>query len=220
MLWQKLLGTSAVATPIQYIGSVRKNSSDESGWDSSGEALNVLSIADLGDLVVIAFTFDESPDPIFLWGGMAFTAINDQTGSNSPGAYVGYRFVQSGDANPYVTSVESGGWQGLSIVASVFRNATGYVAGMSGSGSSGDPNPPLLTATGTLGVITGHLKDDVVTDWGAPSGYTIASYEDESGTNQSSTVIAYRIGLFTSQDPAAFTGSGSDEWRATTIAFN
>lgn len=221
MLRQKLLGANAGNT-VQYIGSVTKTASDEAGWDSSGDALNVLSIAQAGDLVVIAFSFDETPDGSFTWGGMSFTAISNQAGSSNPGAYVGYRFVQSGDGNPYVGSVETASWQGLSIVASVFRNVSGYVAAASAGLSigSGLPNPPSLTATGTLGVITGHLKDDAVTDWGAPSDYTLASSAAKSGTFQSSTVIAYRLGSFTGQDPGSFTGSGSDDWRATTIAFN
>ena len=221
MLRQKLLGANAGNT-VQYIGSVTKTASDEAGWDSSGEALNVLSIAQTGDLVVIAFSFSSEPDSAWNWQGMSFTAISNQTGAANPGAYVGYRFIQSGDTNPYVSGVLENGWRGLSIVASVFRNVNGYVAAASASldTSSGDPDPPSLTATGILGVLTGHIDDDYVTDWGAPSGYTLASSAAIIGFSVSSTVIAYRSGSFTSQDPAAFTGSGSDSWRATTIAFN
>jgi len=222
MLCQKLLGANAGNT-VQYIGSVTKTASDERGWDSSEEALNVLSIAQTGDLVVIAFSFASDADSSWSWQGMSFTAISNQTGSENPGAYVGYRFIQSGDANPYVINVSGDAWRALSIVASVFRNVSGYVAAASDSldTGSGDPNPPSLTATGILGVITGHIEDEFVDDWGAPSGYTLASYAAVSPVfSASSTVVAYKTGSFTSQDPAAFTGSGSDSWRATTIAFN
>lgn len=220
MLFQKLLGTNASGSNIAYIGSVTKTAADESGWDQSAEALNVLSIAQTGDLVVIAFSLAASGNISWSWAGMSFTSTFNRTDTTNPGTYVGYRFIQSGDSNPYVTGLNSGDWAGLSIVASVFRNVNGYVSVQNSSGATGLPDPPSLTATGKLGVITGHIDNDAVTNWGAPSGYTLASSTSITGGNQSSTVIAYQIGSFTSQTPAAFTGTGTDAWRATTMAFN
>jgi hypothetical protein len=212
--------TGAV-TEIQYIGSVTKSAVNSGQWDTAGEALNVLNVAQPGDLVVIAFTFDSNFTLSWSWSGMSFTAIYNQTGTGSPGSYTGYRFIQSGDANPYISGTEAGDWENLSIVASVFRNVSSFVNSSSASGSTGMPNPPSLTAAGNLWVATGHIDDDVVTNWTAPSSYTLAA-SATNGTAEvaSSTAIAYRIATLSTNDPAAFGGSGSDSWRAATIAFS
>jgi hypothetical protein len=151
---------------------------------------------------------------------MNFTQILNATNNENPGAYVGYRFVQSGDANPYVSGVGEN-WEELSVVASVFRNASSFSGGATAAGSSGMPDPPSLTTTGALWVITGHLDDDddIVTDWAAPANYTLAAFETSGTTSGSSTAIAYRIETLSSDNPGAFTGSGNDQWRATTSAY-
>lgn len=218
MLPGKLL--AATSEVIQYVGSVGKAAASEAQWDDPGEALAVLSVAQPGDLVVIAFTFNRLPDASWSWAGMAFTPLQDDTASEDPGAYVGYRIVQPGDANPYVTGVTLGYWAGLSIVASVFRNA-GVVQGTAvANGALGNPNPPALTASAGLWVVTGHLDDDAVS-MTAPTNYTLArSISASGGSALSTTAIAYRIAALSADDPGAFGGSGSDEWQATTIAFN
>jgi hypothetical protein len=219
MLLSHALKTANRVPQIQYVGSVTKTGFSSTSWDTSGEALDVLSVATTGDLVVIAFSFSNSSDNSWSWAGMSFTAALNQTGSEGPGAYVGYRFIQAGDANPYVTGVS--GWEGLSVVASVFRNVNSFVSTSATASSSGLPNPPSLTASGKLWVITGHLKDVDITNWAAPSDYILTTYATRGGSSseKSSTVIAYRIENLSSDDPAAFTGSGSDNWRATTSAF-
>jgi hypothetical protein len=210
-------------SPIQYIGSVTKAVNNAGSWDTSDEALDVLSVATVGDLVVIAFSFDSNIDSTWSWVGMNFTSINNQTGDDGPGAYVGYRFVQPGDTNPYVLNVGTTSWRALSIVASVFRNVNSYVSAASAAGASGLPNAPSLIAAGKLWVATGHLDDDAVSTWVAPTNYTLASFTSRTtneGDATSSTVVAYRIATLSSDDPGAFTASsGSDEWRATTLAF-
>ena len=206
---------------IQYIGSVTKNAANVGDWDTSGEALDVLSLAQTGDLVVIAFSFDSSPDDEWNWVGTTFTEIQDETSGSGPGAYSGYRFIQAGDQNPYIDIAGTTDWKGLSVVASVFRNVESYVSASFASGISGLPNPPSLTANGKLWVVVGHLDDDQVTDWGAPENYTLADSEiGVGGTEVSSTAIAYRIEDLASDNPKAFTGTGSDSYRATTIAFD
>jgi hypothetical protein len=204
--------------PIEYIGSVTKTASNAQGWDTSGESLDVISVAQTGDLVVIAFTFNGSGDFTWSWNGMTFSAIDDDTGRNICGSYVGYRFVQSGDSNPYVTGVSIGGWPNLSIVASVFRGAGSFVSSSSDRGSSGMPNAPLLTSNGALWVATGHIEDSV-TDWSAPSGYELASFSNLASLNPSSTAIAYKVANLSSDNPNVFGGSGSADWAANTSAY-
>lgn len=217
MLWNKLLGANA-AGEIQYIGSVTKSADGRAGWDSAEEALDVLSIANVGDLVVIAFSSDDGSGA-FTWNGMNFTtAFSEVTGAQLFG-YVGFRFIEGSDSNPFISSTAN--FYGLSIVASVFRNVSAYGGVATTSGSSGMPNPALNRTSGNLHVITGHLDDDQVTNWGAPSGYSLAaSAVAGTGVDRSgSTAIAYRIEDLDSQDPGAFTGSGSDDWLARTLAF-
>ena len=208
---------------IEYVGSVTKSFErlGWEGWVTVGEAPDVLSVAQTGDLVVIAFTFDNVPSATWSWAGMSFSEILNQTGSTNPGAYVGYHVVQSGDTNPYIVPVGSNSWDYLTVVVSVFRGVNNLVDTASNSAASGLPDPPSLTANGGLWVITGHMDDADVTDWVAPANYTIAASSAFNGGffNGSSTVIAYRIDLLSSDDPAIFTGTGSDDNRATTSAF-
>jgi len=207
------------ASQIQYIGSVKKAAASEVDLDTSGEALNVLSIAQTGDLVVIAFTFESNQDSTWSWAGMSFTAINNQTGQSNPGAYVGYRFVQSGDSNPYVINTNNEAWKPLPIVASVFRNVNSYVSGNSAVSVGTMPNPPSLTANGNLWIATGHMVKEAFSTWTAPTNYTLADYETYTPPD-TRTAIAYRIASLTSDDPGVFGGSDDKEWRATTAAFS
>lgn len=222
MLGSRLMSASFV-TKVDYKGSVTKEVDSASDWDSSGEALDVLSVASVGDLVVIAFSFDFSTSS-FSWGGMTFTNILNGTLSASPGYYVGYRVIQSGDANPYVTGA-SGRWQGLSVVASVFGEISVSEAEVNdavGISGSGMPNPPSLNADAGLWVSVGHIDDTAVTDWAAPTNYELAAYAASTASGSSgvsSTAIAYRIESLSSDDPSAFGGSGDDSWHAETIAF-
>lgn len=215
MLARKLLGASKASPSLEYIGSVTKNENSSSGWDSSGEALDVLSIADTGDLVIIAFSFDSDPSS-FSWSGMSFTSILNRANSINPGGYVGYRVIQSGDSNPYVNV--SSKWTGLSIVASVFRGSSYSISSATTTGSSGMPNPPSLTANKNLWIATGGLNNESTTSWSAPSGYTLAGIIGGSYlTWASTTAIAYKFSTGSSENPGNFSGSSSDPWLATTI---
>jgi hypothetical protein len=225
MLATFLKGAKGAASlaPVQYIGSVTKAVNDANGWDTAGEALDVLSIAQTGDLVVIAFSFDEAADNTWSWNGMVFNAVRNATGATFPGSYIGYAFVQPGDANPYVTGVTSGSWDGLSIVASVFRNVSSLVGARGSGGAPGMPDPLPLNISPTVGrlwVIAASLDDDPITDWGAPTNYTLAAYKEiNTGTFATSTAIAYRIANLTNDDPGAFSGSGNDDWAVALMAY-
>ena len=219
MLGSRLM--SSTSPYVEYKGSVTKEVDSASDWDSSGEALDVLSVASVGDLVVIAFSFDFNTSS-FTWNGMSFTDIRDGTAQISPGYYIGYRFVQSGDTNPYI-SVATDRFAGLSVVASVFRGVSTYESANDNNGSTGMPDPPALNPDDAeLFVVTGHIDDDEVTDWVAPTNYELAAYAASTASGSSgvsSTAIAYRIESLSSDNPSAFGGSGNDNWHAETIAF-
>jgi hypothetical protein len=223
MLARGLLGATVSLPPVQYIGSVTKAVNDANGWDTAGEALDVLSIAQTGDLVVIAFSFDAAADNTWSWNGMVFNDVRNATGITNPGSYIGYAFVQSGDANPYVTGVTSGSWDGLSIVASVFRNVSTFIDSRGSAGGPGMPDALTLNvspAIGRLWIVAASLDNDPITDWGAPTNYTLAAYQEiDTGTFKTSTAIAYRIANLTSDDPSAFTGSGNNLFGVALMAY-
>jgi hypothetical protein len=217
---------SAAGSGFEYVGSVTMEVDDHDDWNSSGEALDVLSIAETGDLVVIALSFAVAQEPSWSWQGMAFTDVLDLTNDNNPGAYVGYRIVDAGDANPYLSGLSGLDWRALTVVASVFRGPSALVdSDGTAAGSSGMPNPASLTASAGLWVATGHLKDgDLPSEsgWSAPADYTLADTAAHAlgSGNWSSTAVAYRIAALSSDDPAAFGGSSSTDWAATTLAFD
>lgn len=206
---------------VGYVGYVTKEVSDATGFDTSGEALDVLSVASVGDLVVIAFALANAPDNTWSWNGMSFTSIFDNTDQNNPGNYVGYRIVEEGDSNPYITGVTSGSWDGLTVMAAVFRNAT-TLSGSAQASGSGLPDPPSLTADGTLYVCVGHTDNDYPS-WTAPANYTLVGWNlIDTGSGDSSTMMAFRLAdLLTTDDPASFGGgSSSSTYRSATLAFS
>jgi len=199
-------------------GFVAKAVANGSSWNSSS-VLDVLSIAAEGDLVVIAFSADGSGTS-WSWQGMSFTAIENLTNQASPGTYVGYRIVQAGDSNPYLGGSAPDDLKNLTAIAAVFQPTyttfenSGY---SNGSGASLDP--PSVTATADLWIITGHLDDDPNATFTMPSGYTlIGAAGDPSVT--SSTCIGYKKESLTSENPGAITASASDAWYAVTAAFS
>ena len=199
-------------------GFVTKAVVNGSSWNS-GNVLDVLSRANEGDLVVIAFSADGSTTS-WSWQGMSFTAIENLTNQAAPGTYVGYRIVQAGDSNPYLGGSAPDDLKNLTAIAAVFQPTyttfenSGY---SNGSGASLDP--PSVTATADLWIITGHLDDDPNATFTMPSGYTlIGAAGDPSVT--SSTCIGYKKESLTSENPGAITASASDAWYAVTAAFS
>ena len=85
------------------------------------------------------------------------------------------------------------------------------------TGSSGMPNPPSYSppAESSLVLLYGGLDDDAVAVVTAPSGFTMCGTANSTtGSPGSTCMMAYAIyeGGVTPLDPAAFGGSGSDNW--------
>jgi len=228
MLWSKAIGAGGTfgggAGPIEHIGSIgfTPNPTDGRGWDAPGEGPDVLSLASVGDLVVIAFSFDLfALAPVnWSWGGMAISEIANLTNLDNPGTFVGYRIVQPGDTNPYLVGV-GGSFFGLSVVVSVFRNAASFVSSSVSSGSSGMPNPASVASAGSLWLATAHFDATTLFTLNviAPTNYTLAIVQGAGGGNGSGSAISYRIEGLSSEDPAAYTGNVNKPWRSITAAF-
>jgi hypothetical protein len=204
-------------SPPVLKGFVTKAVTTGSSWNS-GSVLDVLSIADEGDLVVIAFSVDTSTTS-WSWQGMSFTAIHNLTSQASPGTYVGYRIVQAGDTNPYLGG-SSSNLGHLTAIAAVFEPTYTTFENSNYSTNSGTSlDPPSVTATADLWIITGHLDDDFNSTFTAPSGYELIGTAGDPGVG-SGTCICYKEESLTSDNPGAIISSTSDAWYATTVAFS
>ena len=207
----------------EYIGSVTKISALDYFWDSGNRA-DVLSIAETGDLVVMAITADRntSGEP-FQFGGMSFQTADPWWEWNDlMHGQVGFRIVQSGDSNPYITTPIDGA-RAITAVFSVFRGFTTYSDPAKSQSFSGSIDPPSLTAAGDLWIATAHLDAQNEASWTAPSGYTLAAYKGgtfapPSITGKSTTALAYKIETLTSDNPSVFSAGSTDSWVSFTLA--
>ena len=92
--------------------------------------------------------------------------------------------------------------------------------GMTQQGATGMPAPPsaTATATGLMSVVWGALDDDEITDTTAATGWTnLQNQETTGGGSTLDATIMSAEQLITSTgtySPAAFGGSGSDDWIA------
>ena len=230
MLWHKIQGAGGVgAAGITFVGAVTYDDggtgqryfgiAGSNGWSNNPDYVDIESIAQNGDLVVLAVSSDNGTDSSWTWGtGATFTNICALDASVRNQTL--YRFWQTGDTNPAPDNAS--GYTGISVVAAVFRGVNSYLSCDLFDDISGMPDPPSLTQSGTkLWVAVGHLDDDEVT-MTAQTNFTMAGADsgNQSG-NISSTGISYWItDAQTTVDPAAFGGGGSDVWVARTIAFD
>ena len=225
---KKLIMSSGGGAPLpEYIGSVTKSAAYDFYWDQN-EPANVLSVAQTGDLVVMAITAARnfSGEP-FQFGGMPFQNSFDYLyWDDLIHAQIGYRVVQSGDSNPYIT-FPSDLARGISAVFSVFRGPIGITDGVnpthSSSSQGSNPNPPSWQSNGTqssMHIVTAHGSADADTFSATPSGYTLAAQKTQSQQNDlTSTALAYKIEFDNFEDPSAWTWNGSGRHVAFTAGF-
>lgn len=235
MLWHKIQGAGGVGggAGITFVGAVTFDDggagqryfgiTSGQGWAHNADWVDIESIAQDGDLVVLAVSSDDGGSvgsgSDWTWStGATFTNICSN--SSAVRNQTLYRFWQSGDANPAPTPVS--GYTGISVVAAVFRGVNSYLSCDSASTSTGMPDPPSLTQSGTkLWVAVGHMDDDEVT-MTAQTNFTMAGADSGSfSTSASSTGISYWItDAQTTVDPDTFGGGFSDNTMARTIAFD
>lgn len=232
MLWHKIQGAGGVggAAEITFVGAVTFDdggagerffgvSGSGDGWANNPDYVDIESIAQDGDLVVLAVSVDNGTDSSWTWStGATFTNICANSAAVRNQTL--YRFWQTGDTNPAPTPAS--GYTGLSVVAAVFRNVNSYLSCDSAGTGGGMPDPPSLTQSGTkLWVAVGHLDDDLVT-MTAQTNFTMAGADSGAqSTARSSTGISYWItDAQTTVDPDAFGGGGSDANMARTVAFD
>lgn len=203
----------STAAPIEYIGGVGFDA-DRSSSFSSTSNLNILGTAGVGDLVIISISGRANGNDTWSWVGMDFTDIVRGAGSD-PFYYVGYKIVESGDTNPYVTGAD---WVAFTVTATVFRQASVFDAGTSVD-TTYPINPPSLTSSSRLWMVIGG-KYATTSLLSTPPSYTLGVSQVRSGQYASDATSSqfYKIEDLDSDSPS-FPATESSGW-AMTLSFS
>ena len=214
---------------ISFVAGLDWGYDDAQEWEgpSRSKLDGIIAAGSVGDLVVLAWTFDAGADNAWSFDSAAITITDfaNFTNFTGPGLYVGYGFIGSGDSDPYLTlgTVETSDWRGGSYCAAIFSGVDSFIAGSTDAFSStGMPNANSLTPGGSpeLYVTTAHIDDDNIT-FTAPSGWTLAAERGYSSSGYtSSTGIAYKITSNSSENAGTWGGGGNDANNAWTLAFS
>lgn len=192
--------------------------------DGSNHDVNLPGTPQEGDIVIYAHSSDGVVSPGVQTSG--YTDLLTDHGDSTPGHESGYKMLgatpdtavtfNQGSGNEYTAGVLQV-WRGADPTTPIDNTPT------SATGSSGMPNPPSYdTITdGALVIAIGFLDDDnIASGSSAPSGYSNHLANDNSGNadNASTLIASMEKALAGTENPAAFGGSGSDDWAAVTFA--
>jgi hypothetical protein len=215
MLWSKIIGAGGAGggPPIEFIGGV-SFSADRSSSFSSTSNLNILGTAEVGDLVIISISGRINGNDTWSWVGMNFTDIVRGAGSD-PFYYVGYKIIELGDTNPYVTGAD---WIAFAVTATVFRQASVFDAATS-IDTTFPINPPSLTSSSRLWMVIGG-KYASVSLLSTPPSYTLGASKVQNGNsaNDATSSQFYKIEDLDSDSPS-FPTNESSGW-AMTLSFS
>ncbi|MCX6709774.1 MAG: hypothetical protein NTV63_02350, partial [Candidatus Woesearchaeota archaeon] len=179
-----------------------------------------------GDIVLIAVACDNSLATTGLVPLQGYTNIVNTTNA-SPGRQIAYKVMgASVDSTVNITAGTLNstyviqGWRGVDTSV-IYDVATPAEA----TGITLDPNAPAITPTtnGSLIVIFGEQDDDGTTLTSHPSGFSNGAFNSTAPAltaNQASVMMASMVWPSTNGtvDPATWAISGTDEWKATSIA--
>lgn len=171
---------------------------------------------EVGDLMLLISGHDNAPFGSGTPTG--WTAVVLGGSDTAPSYSLNYR-IYDGSEGSTVSTNYGGSFACGSMIVGLRGVDTVASAGLqSDTGGSGMPNAPSISATaGRFVIAAGYLDDDNVTSGiTAPSGYTLLG---SNGSGYNATVMmAYKeITASGTEDPAAFGGSGSDDWVAHTF---
>ena len=178
-----------------------------------------------GDIVIYGHCADSVVTPGVQTSG--YTDIWTDHSQNAPGYESGYKvmgatpdtiitFVQDSQFSGENTAGVLQVWRGLDTATPEDATPTGI------GGSPGMPDCPSITTVtdGALVFAIGFLDDDkVAASVTAPSGYSnLLAMEPTSLDNATMMIASKEVSPEGPEDPAAFGGSGTDEWEAATFA--
>jgi len=206
--------SSLVSPPTTLEISVVGSSSAQFGSSTSG-TLTLPTGLQEGDIVVVGVGSDGATATL----PSGWTNINNTTGASTEFTRTFYKVM---GPTPD-TSVALSGFSTASAAFAIgIRNgvANALIFDVS-TGISGMPNPLELkdVTAGSIVLAIGYLDDDnIASTVTAPAGYTLAQAIQSSTTGQT-VMVAWKIAATTgTEDPAAFGGTGSDDWVALTLA--
>lgn len=204
VLYGSLIGGNTIIPP-ELIGGVGAGYNNGSSFDSNN-ALDVLQYASVGDLVVISVSGRAGSSAGWSWGGMSFTPIIDGMTSNDPSYYVGYKFVEEGDANPYLISHNG---TVLSVTATVFRGLSSFVGNTTYAQGNPPPIPELTASAGLWVVASGRWAETTLPP--TPSGYSIGASYIYNGqySNDATSLQSYKIESLSGETPTYTTTNTS-----------
>lgn len=165
-----------------------------------------------GDLVLL-FAGADSNYPSLPTG---WTNVNTYI-SGTEYARFAYKFMGNTPDTSVSVTVSGGGAVGCIVLRNA-NFATLNVA--SATGSSGMPNPPNQTTVYTSGIClaVGFLDDDnVASSVTAPAGFDLQFSAQSTTLGQTVMLASQQTSSGSAIDPAAFGGTGSDDWVALTI---
>lgn len=200
-------------TPMSYVGATSYNLSDgTSGALPSGMQ---------EDDVVFCFAGQDAGNPVTNLLPTGYTEI-DSSYTNDPSYIISYKVM---GATPDTTATWFNATGGALIFVAIRGVDTSTIQDTTetnSSGSTGMPNCPSITPSNNYCLIfaSGFLDDEAVeSSVTAPSGFTLADSKEASNTGQFTGMVAYKIQTTKAAvNPAAFGGTGDDDWRAVTQA--
>lgn len=178
-----------------------------------------------GDIVIVGVACNERLTSDGIQTSGYTTIVNPAT--DSPGRQLAYKVMGSTpDTVVNVRGRVSSGIRAPTVVQT-WRGGNATVldaTSVSVSGGAGMPNgASITTATANALVFAfGSLDDDEVSDGAAPSGYSnfLSSHTNSAGFGERSSVFiaSKQVASPGAENPAAFGGTGSDDWAAVTFA--
>jgi len=208
--------------------SVLGTQPSETASDCSSCTITLPANIAAGDLIIAFLAQDKNytatwPSP--------WVELVDQANSTAVSLHVGYLIATGGETSVIVTTSAAERTQhyAIRISAASWHGTTPPEKNLSGvtadTGSSGTPNSGSLTpswgSADTLWISTLAMADPAVqfpvTGW--PTNYTDNNLSNGTGDNSTAGIaLATRNLAATTEDPGAFTVTGSEAWAASTIA--
>lgn len=179
------------------------------GYSKGSYTVNYPAGSMAGDFAVIIAAGDM--DDIIPPSGWTTLKLDSTTTSMRIGLF--YRFVPE----TQTAAIVGGTSDDIDSLMSVFRGVTAYEAFASAySTTTGMPDPPSLSGfgQGKASIVCGAVSDT----GGAvvpPTGYTLSGYQDAQ--NAQTIMTAYKAVTDATENPTAFSNTGSDDWFAFTI---
>jgi hypothetical protein len=189
------------------------NSSSAGFTSSTTGTLTLPSSMQQGDLCIVAIASDGSLGSTSSSGWS--TLYSDSSESGGVFGTILYKVMGSTpDTSIAITGISTAS----AAVAHAWRNVGIYTQNVGyAKDTTGNPDGPSTVTLGTneTVLVFGFLDDDAVT-MTAPSGYTNSVFTS-SGSGVSIGLVSKTISTAgTSEDPAAFGGTGTDSWLAVT----